>query len=203
MNVELIPLIELPTYKFQDLDNVNNNKEKRRLLIERNYSHVSTLTQFHEGFYKINEISDVDLVRAIKLHVSDLPIEESCSFFGGYALKMNEKIVLLPQCCGLLSEINDWKRLLSKNFEPFFLMECHPSPEFIRIEDKVHIVCNTDRYEPFQPKTDDLIIIKYDLLLIALNNLLLELEQLSKRLNKLGIESVSNNIANVLVWGKN
>ena len=133
MKIELVPLIELPTFKFPDLNEITYIDEKNRLLIERNYSDVKHLKPFNEHQYKLSEISNCDLKKAIELNVSDLPIAESCAFFGGYGLKINNEFVLFPQCCGLLSEINDWKKILNVNFEPFYLSECHPSPKFKKV----------------------------------------------------------------------
>lgn len=202
VKIELIPLIELPTFKYKDLESVSDIMEKCRLLIERNYLEVQNLEPVYKFQYRISEINDADLSKAIELHVSDLPLKESCSLFGGYALKVNDEIVLYPQCCGLLSEINDWKKLLNENFESFYLSECHPAPKFIRVKDEIHIVCDADEAGPFQPKTNNLIIVNYDSLLTALNNLLVELEKLSDRLNNLSLNISNQNLSKILIWSE-
>ena len=66
MKIELVPLIELPTFKFPDLEEVTDIDKKNRLLIERNYSSVKDLTPFNEHQYKLEEISDIDLKKALE-----------------------------------------------------------------------------------------------------------------------------------------
>ena len=200
MKIELIPVIELPTFKYKDLENISDIEERRKSLLERNYSQVHNLKPINEIQYKISDISDLDLIKAIELHKSDLPIEDSCALFGGYALKVNDEIVLYPQCCGLLSEINDWKKLLNKNFETFYLTECHPSPKFVKVEDEIHIECEEDETGPFQPKTRNVIVVNYDSLMSALRDLLIELEKLSERINNLSSDYKHVELSKILIW---
>ena len=199
MRIELVPLIELPTFKFPDLNEITDIDEKNRLLIERNYSDVKNLKPFNEHQYKLSEISDSDLKKAIELHVSDLPISESCAFFGGYGLKVNNEFVLFPQCCGLLSEINDWKKILDVNFEPFYLSECHPSPKFKKIGNQVVIECDST-YEDFYPETKSIIKVNYESLISAINNVCIELEEISKKLDTSNSEYGTESVAENLIW---
>ncbi|ULT26517.1 hypothetical protein KUH03_06545 [Sphingobacterium sp. E70] len=57
-----------------------------------------------------------------------MPIKDSCSLFGGYAISINGQIELYPQCCGLMEEIQQWKKILNENFEDFSLLSAtlHP-----------------------------------------------------------------------------
>ncbi len=201
MRIELVPLIELPTFKFPDLEEVTDITEKNRLLIERNYSMAKDLIPPNNHQYKLSEISDVDLKKAIDLHISDLSIEESCAFFGGYALKVNDEYLLFPQCCGLLSEINDWKKILDPNFEPFYLMECHPSPKFIKNGNKVIIECDSS-HEPFYPETQKFITVDYEPLVAAINEVLVELDICSIRLDKFNKEYQTESVARIMIWGE-
>ncbi|MFT7234060.1 MAG: hypothetical protein ACI8TA_003289 [Cyclobacteriaceae bacterium] len=199
MKIELVPLIELPTFKFPDLEEVTDIDENNRLLIERNYSSVKDLTPFNEHQYKLAEISDIDLKKAIDLHISDLSIEESCAFFGGYALKVNDEYLLFPQCCGLLSEINDWKKILDPNFEPFYLIECHPSPKFKKVGAQVIIECDpTD--EDFYPKTQKRNKVDYNSLVSAINKVCSELDELSKKLDRFNSEFNTESISKKMIW---
>jgi hypothetical protein len=199
MRIELVPLIELPTFKFPDLEEVTDIDEKNRLLIERNYSSVKDLTPFNENQYKLLEISDIDLKKALDLHISDFSIEESCAFFGGYALKVNDEHLLFPQCCGLLSEINDWKKILDPNFESFYLMECHPSPKFKKVENQVIIECDSSD-EDFYPKTQNIITVDYEPLVTAINEVCAELDNLSKRLDKFNTEYKTESVSKKMIW---
>ena len=173
--------------------------KKNRLLIERNYSDVKNLKPFNEHQYKLSEISDSDLKKAIELHVSDIPITESCAFFGGYGLKVNNEFVLFPQCCGLLSEINDWKKILNENFEPFYLTECHPSPKFQKIDNEVLIECDSSN-EDFHPKTENNIRLNYESLTIAINEVCNELDEISKRLNRFNSDFKTKSVSKKLIW---
>ena len=199
MKIELVPLIELPTFKFPDLEEVTDIDKKNRLLIERNYSSVKDLTPFNEHQYKLEEISDIDLKKAIDLHISDLSIEASCALFGGYALKVNDEYLLFPQCCGLLSEINDWKKILDPNFESFYLMECHPSPKFQKAGNEVIIECDSS-YEDFYPETKKFITVDYEALVTAINNVCLELDKFSKRLDKFNKEYQTESVSKRMIW---
>ncbi|CAM1361703.1 conserved hypothetical protein [Tenacibaculum litopenaei] len=199
VKIELVPLIELPTFKFPDLNEITDIDEKNRLLIERNYSDVRNHKPFNEHQYKLSEISDADLKKAIELHVSDLPITESCAFFGGYGLKINDEFVLFPQCCGLLSEINDWKKILNVNFEPFYLPECHPSPKFTKVGKEVVIECEST-YEDFYPETKRVIKVNQESLISAINNVCTELEEISKRLDTFNLEYGTESVAENLIW---
>ena len=199
MKIELIPLIELPTFKYSDLEEISDLNLKSRLLIERNYTGVKDLIPLNNMQYKVTDISDSDLKKAIELHISDLPIKDSCSLFGGYALQINDEIVLYPQCCGLLSEIDDWKKLLKNDFKPFYLSECHPSPKFKKVKDEVIIECDSND-ESFYPKTKNIIKLDYESLKIAVKNVIKELEEISKRLDKFSAEFNAKNISRILIW---
>jgi hypothetical protein len=194
-------LIELPTFKFTDLEKITDAGEKHKLLIERNYSEVKDLKPFNGHQYRLSEISISDLKKAIDLHISDLPINDSCAFFGGYALKVNDDYVLFPQCCGLLSEINDWKKILSKEFKPFYLTECHPSPRFQKIEDDIVIECNSSN-EEFYPKTNENIIIKHEPLIFAIEKVCIELTELSKKLDNFNAVYKTESVARNLIWNQ-
>jgi len=199
VKIELVPLIELPTFKFPDLEKISDSKEKNRLLIERNYSEVPSLEPFNEIQYKLSEISTSDLKKAIELHVSDLPFEDCCALFGGYALKVDEEFVLFPQCCGLLSEINDWKKILNKDFEPFYLTECHPSPKFQKVDNEVLIECDSSS-EKFHPKTENYIRLNYETLTIAIKEVCNELEEISKKLNQFNSDFKTKSVSRKLIW---
>lgn len=210
-NIELIPVIELPTCKDADsvnyptgssLTNTDEWNKYQEKEIKKNYKNIGSPISPGIYQYRLFDIDTEDLIKAIKLHVSDLKIDDSCSLFGGYALSINNKIVLYPQCCGLLEEINDWIKILDKNFEPFYLMECHPSPRFSRINDNIYIDCPEENNEPFFPLTNNEIIVSYDSLKTALEKLLNDLRDFSIELDKLSDKFKSKKISNILIWGQ-
>ena len=98
------------------------------------------------GIYQYNllEISLANMEKIINLHLTDTKIEDSISLFGGYAISINNKIELFPQCCGLLEEIQLWKNILNKNFSNFYLTECHPSPLITKSKNEIVIICDDE-----------------------------------------------------------
>ncbi|MFK7750730.1 MAG: hypothetical protein AB8B65_20225 [Kordia sp.] len=201
MNIELTPLIELPTFKFPDLEGMTDIEKKYQLLIERNYSEVKNLKPFNQHQYRLTDLSLFDLKKAIDLHISDIPISDSCAFFGGYGLKINDEFVLFPQCCGLLSEINDWKKILNENFEPFHLSECHPAPRFEKIGNNVIIECDSS-HEVFHPKAQNQIVVNYTSLTHAIHKVSIRLNKISKILDEFNSEYKTESIAKYLIWGE-
>jgi hypothetical protein len=209
--IELIPVLELPTLKDEDSQNhptgssLSNTQEwdnYQEKEIRKNYNNIGSPVSPGVYQYRLFDIDTEDLIKAIKLHISDLMIDDSCSLFGGYLLTLNNDIVLYPQCCGLLEEINDWIKLLDYNFEPFYLMECHPSPRFSRIKNDVLIDCSEDDNEPFSPRTQQKIFLDYNTLKKSLERLINDLEIFSKELDKLSGLFDSENISNILIWGR-
>lgn len=210
--IELIPVLELPTFKDSDSENspsgssLTNTAEWDKYQekeIRKNYNNIGSPISPGVYQYRLFDIDTEDLLKVIKLHISDLKIDDSCSLFGGYALSINNQIALYPQCCGLLEEINYWVKILDKDFEPFYLMECHPSPRFSRVDDKVHIDCSEENNEPFFPSTNSEIIVSYDSLKAALEKLLRDLSDFSLKIDKLSDRFDSEKISNILIWGEN
>jgi hypothetical protein len=208
--IELIPLIELPTLKDKESKNQPygtslTNTEAWDIYQERelkkNYMKVGKPIAPGVYQYLLFDLSDENLVQVIRLHTSGLDVKDSCSLFGGYGLKVDSKMVLYPQCCGLLEEINDWVKLLDDHFQPFYLSECHPSPNFTRQSDHVIINCD-DNSEPFFPPTEKQIIVNYEELKYAVKNLLVTLNDFSGRLDNLSEKLGSKKISKSLVWGK-
>ena len=199
MDVKLIPLIELPTFKYPELETIEDSKKKQEELIKNNYSSVIKLASYNNSFYNLTDVSLEDLEKAIKLHVSDMEFEKSCALFGGYALKVNANIVLYPQCCGLLSEINDWKKILKEDFQPFYLTECHPSPKFTKTGNSLIIECDSSE-EPFQPKTESKITLPYKTAVQAIENVIEELNKVSKKLDLLNSTFKTQSVSKQLIW---
>lgn len=209
--IELIPVLELPTKKDKKSEkhpkgtSLTNTKEwddYQEIELSENYQDLGKPISQGVYQYSLFDLSDDDLIKVIRLHISDLDIKDSCSLFGGYILKIDSKIVLYPQCCGLLEEINDWTKLLDNRFDSFYLMECHPSPKFTKKADKVIIECNEDDTGPFFPPTNKHIVVDYSELKNALNRLLDSLNDFSQRLDKLSDKFGHEKISDILIWGK-
>ena len=146
-------------------------------------------------------MKDCDIIKLIELHIDDTQIEKSCSFFGGYALVINGEIKLLPQCCALFEEINDWKKILNEDFDPFWLTDCHPSPKFTLKNSDVIIECKEDMTGPFIPQTNEIIKVKHRDLQVALKKLIEVLKEFSTRIDQYSKRFNSMNISKYLIWG--
>lgn len=210
--IDFIPLIELPTIKGAQSNIIpkgtsfTNTKEwdvYQEMVLRKNYIDIPRpiVTGIYQ--YRLFDIKIEDLRTIIKLHIGDMPIKDSCSLFGGYAISINGQIELYPQCCGLLEEIQQWKKILNENFEDFSLLECHPSPRITKNQDRIIIFCD-DKDEPFFPYfSKNKIELDYQTTKKALIIILNQLHFFSEKLESLATEFKVNNIANILIWGQN
>lgn len=167
-------------------------------------SFTTTISEITPGTnqYRLLELGDNELSTLVSHHLKDTSIEEACSFFGGYALAVNDTILLHPQCCGLLEEIQDWTLLLDEHFTPFYLSECHPAPLFTKSGDEIIITCAEDGSGDFFPTTPLEITVDYEALKQALQTLLTSLEHFSQKLDKLPLSTPIPTISDILVWGR-
>ena len=209
--IEFIPLIELATIKDDESQvtpsgtSFNNSTEwdlYQAKELAKNYLNIPDPIKTGISQYRLFDINIDDLEKAIKLHIGDLDIDESCSLFGGYAISVNKKIELYPQCCGLLEEIQQWNQILNENFEDFYLKECHPSPLITKRQNKIVIDC-TEEYEPFfPPSTKDIIELDYAETKIAFLEMVEELNEFCEKLNTLSSKFNVNNLSNIMIWGR-
>jgi len=208
--IELIPLIELPTFKDEGSKKTPNGSSLRNTAewdkyqmneIKKNYN--VEIEPVSPGIYQyeILKLSKSILRKAIELHISDVEIKRSCSFFGGYGLKINSELKLYPQCCGLFEEIRDWKKILNSNFKSFYFKECHPSPKFDLVEEDLIISCKSED-ELFIPKTDIEIKVNHKSIKSAINSLIKQLTSLSTIINEIGLDFNEKDASKYLIWGE-
>jgi len=189
-SIDFIPLIETATRLSAESE---SSTQRNSFISESKTSEVYR--------YRLFDLDNEDLERAIDFHIADMDIIESCSLFGGYALSINGRIELYPQCCGLLEEIQDWKNILNEDFEDFYLKECHPSPLVTKRNEMLIVLCK-DGYETFFPSTTaeeirmDYLEAKY-----ALLKLLDKLTNFSTKLDLLSNKYGADKISNILIWG--
>ena len=210
--IEFIPLIEPATKTDQESEiypggnSLINSIEwdiyqKRK--IEKTYLNFPEPILSGIYQYKLFDIDIEDIERVINLHIVDTDIDESISLFGGYAISINGAIELFPQCCGLLEEIQTWKKLLQEDFEDFYLPECHPSPLICKKGSEIIIQCKDDN-EAFIPLTTKKeITLVYSEAKTALLRVLNDLTNYSIKLNSLSEIFKTRNIADIIIWGKN
>ena len=210
--IEFIPLIEPAIKKDKEseiipsgthLSNTIEWDKYQKLEIEKNYINFPEPILNGTYQYRLFGISLEDLERVINLHIGDTDINESISLFGGYAISKNGTIELFPQCCGLLEEIQLWKNILKDDFEDFYLTEGHPSPLVTKRGNEIIIYCKDD-FETFYPMTaKEEIRLDYNETKTALIILISKLTGFSEKLNSLSDKSKTDNLSNILIWGRN
>lgn len=220
MKVELIPVIEIfnsdqnielpdfgPSWKHQD----EWAQYYRLTSIAAGFS--NTLKPYSKGssFYKIDEISNEDLLRAIQREIEIQQTEENngiedlaCSFSGGYILKLGAESVYFPQCCCCLADIKMWEGLVIGKTEFFY--PGHPFPRVTEKNDKIHFdFIDIEVRENFAPP------FLYNIVEIEKSELELAIKETNKILeifaNKLRIinqkENLNiTNIDKILIWGE-
>ena len=208
--IEFIPLIEPATIKDKNSENIpsgtrlNNAKEwdiYQKCEIEKSYINFPEPILSGIYQYRLFDISLEDIERVIKLHIGDTDINESISLFGGYAISLNDTIELFPQCCGLLGEIEVWKKLLNEDFDEFYLTEGHPSPIITKSGNELVIYCK-DEFEMFYPaRTKTEIRVDYKDAKTALLKLISELMDFSINLNSISGKFKTNNLSDIMIWG--
>lgn len=209
--IEFIPLIEPATKKDKESQIIpggnpfNNTSEwdvyqKREL--GKSYSNFPD--PISKGFYqyKLFDIGIDDMESLISLHVGDMDVNESISLFGGYAISKNGVIELYPQCCGLLEEVQLWKNILQEDFQDFYLAEGHPSPLITKRGGEIIIYCKDD-VEAFVPAaTRQEIRLDYNETKTAFMSMLNDLTNYSTELNKISKKFETENIADIMIWGR-
>jgi hypothetical protein len=127
--------------------------------------------------------------------------EDASPLFGGYILRVKGEDVYFPQCCGDLSDIRYWEKLLTAN-QPFS-QNGHPAPRveignntiYFDFCSDVEIFSPLPRYTTFNIAKVELqdAVIKVKRKLEGLANTLIAINDSEQ----LGIE----NIDRLLIWG--
>lgn len=160
------------------------------------------------SFCRLTDITDDNLVKLVKDHTKamrhgEYDREQACPFFGGCVLRIDGHNKYFPQCCGDLSDIQYWQKLLMGREEPFY--EGHPAPMVTVTEDKVIFDFNTNEFEEdFVPpvKDKEIVLDKIDLR-NAVDTVIVQLRDFAQKLiaininERLGIRDIDN----LLVWG--
>lgn len=208
--IEFIPLIEPATRKDKESKIIpngtylSNTKEwdiYQKKEIDKNYLNFPEPILKGNYQYKLFDISIENIERVINLHIGDTDVEDSISLFGGYAVSKNGNIELFPQCCGVLEEIQLWKKILKDDFKEFYLTEGHPSPSIKKSGNEIVIYCK-DEFEAFDPFTiKEEIRLDYNETKKALVKLINELTEYSAKLNTLSDKFKTKNLSNIMIWG--
>ena len=208
MTLELIPVIEIG-YNNQGIAVPNaypywDNPEIWDKYNEESYQKAGFLDKLipylkGSSFYRLSDISDDNLKKLTIEHTQELQ-EQSCSFFGGYVLKINGQDKLFPQCCGLLADIKFWDKI-SSGQESYY--EGHPAPRINFKASKIILdLVVEENDESFEPYTDKKIILEKEELKKAVQIAKEQLKIFALRLEKINLEEKLGiiGIADVLIW---
>lgn len=156
------------------------------------------------GLYQVNRLSRSELLVAIDDHLEPLTaaeqtVDESCPFFGGVIVVVDGCPRLPPQCCGDLSDINDWFRVGEDTFsEAYICKEGHPIPHVTRQGETLTVVCR-DEWEEFAVGTEPQFVIQRGELLEALASLRAELERFCSTIDELSGQYGVPQLSRILV----
>lgn len=209
MTIELIPVIEIG-YNNQGVQAPDKYPYWEHSALWDKYHNESylkagfkdSLTPYLSGssFYRLTDISDENLKKLAVDHTQELK-EQSCSFFGGFVLKVDGQDRLFPQCCGLLADINFWDKT-SQGLNSYY--EGHPAPQISFQENSITFDLTTNEFdEQFQP-TPPMTLFKVERsqLIKAVEKVKEELKVFEKRLQKINddLNLDIKDIGNVLIW---
>ena len=209
MTIELIPVIELgynnqgvqapDKYPYWDNSEIWN---EFHIECYKKAGFKDNLIPYLKGssFFRLTDITDNNLKKLVIDHTQELK-EQSCSFFGGYVLRVDNQDRLFPQCCGLLADINFWTKV-SNGQESFY--EGHPAPQITFNGNSIVFDLTTNEFdEIFQPPPPVLLfqVDKIELAM-AVKKTKQELITFAERLQRINADEnlKIENIDKVLIW---
>jgi hypothetical protein len=215
LTIELIPVIEIG-YNNQGVPVPDkypywNNPEVWDKFHEESYSKAGfsdKMTPYLPGssFYKLEDISNGNLVKLTKDHTEDFrngkyERSQMGAFFGGYVLRIDGMDKYFPQCCGDLADLTYWENLA--NGHPSYY-EGHPAPRVEMNRNEFIFDFTVDEFEEsFDPPPPDIFLTVDKLSLkSAIEKTKVALKTFAERLNKinkdenLGIDDIDK----LLIW---
>ena len=152
------------------------------------------------SFYRLADITDDNLKKLTIDHTQEQK-EQSCSFFGGYVLRIDNQDRLFPQCCGLLADINFWTKI-SNGEDSYY--EGHPAPQITFNGNLITFDLTSNEFdEIFQPPPTVLLFqVDKTELGRAIKKTKQELVTFAERLERINSDENLNiaKIADVLIW---
>ncbi len=217
MKVELIPVIEIG-YNNQDSQVPDKYPYWKYPEIWDKYNYESyekagfkdKLNPYLPGssFYRLRDITESNLLKLTKDHTEQMRLgnydrEQASPFFGGYVLRVDGRDKYFPQCCGDLSDIQYWEKLVTDKKETFY--QGHPEPK-VKIKDEIITFDFTvgefdEHFAP--PPPDNHVKVDIPSLKQAIELVKIELKVFANRLKKINVDEQLNieNIDKLLVWG--
>ena len=217
MKVELIPVIEIgysnqgipppdkyPYWNYPDLwDAYNATCYKKAGFKDRFKPYLAG-----SSFYRLTDISIDNLIKLTREHTEEMRLgkynrEQASAFYGGYVLRIDGEDKYFPQCCGDLSDIQYWRKLINDKVKSFY--QGHPEPEVIIKGEKITFDFTIEEFdEHFLPTPADNII-SFDIpsLKKAIDIVIDELIEFSSILKQINIQENLEivDIDKLLVWG--
>lgn len=209
MTIELIPVIEIGYNnqgvqvpdKYPYWDN-SELWDEFHTECYRKAGFMDKLIPYLKGssFYRLTDITDDNLKKLTIDHTQEQK-EQSCSFFGGYVLRIDSQDRLFPQCCGLLADINFWIKI-SNGQESYYAG--HPEPQITFNGNSISFDLTINEFnEIFQPPPPVLLFqVDKTELGIAVEKTKQELVIFAERLERINAEENLQiaNIDKVLIW---
>lgn len=150
---KLIPVLELEPYSYCEQLKMPDKiyREKWDKYWENAFTSAGfdKIEPIESGsfFVRLETISDFNL-RKIFDHEIDLDCfseeeeysQQISAFYGGLVLADGDKIILSPNCCGKLSDINEWETILNSQEDKWHgLWIGHPYAFFKRMDEKIYL----------------------------------------------------------------
>ena len=217
MNIELIPVLEIPVMAQRRLPEIQRppstfqqhpiewDEYQRQLLVTGGFSDYQRVIK-GGNFVRADQWSLPDLRLLARNHLAGdkeiISIEASCALFGGCILVVNNIPVLVPQCCSTIADFTSWQGLLSPQFiSGYFCIEGHPCPEAVKTDTHILITCE-DSDESFDQPARPKIVLEIAALVYATEQAKQIMDALSDRIDLLSAELGVAKAADYLVWAK-
>ena len=214
MDIELIPIIEIG-YNNQDIASPDKYPYWDNPEVWDNYHNEcyakagfrDNMKPYLKGssFHKLTDISKDNLIKLTIDHTAEMregksTREQSCTFFGGYVLRVNGQDKFFPQCCGELSDIIYWENLANGQQSYY---EGHPEPQTKIKGDVISFDFTDDEDDPFQPPPPDKKVqVDRSSLKKAVGKTKAELQNFTPRIKQINVDQNLNieDIARLLIW---
>lgn len=217
MNIELIPVLEIPITAKARLQAVQcppadfqrNPIEwdgyQQQLLEAGGFADYQRVIQGC-NFVQADQWSLPDLRLLVQNHLGGdkeiIPLAESCALFGGCILIVDGLPVLVPQCCSTIADFASWQGLLNPQFTSGpFCTEGYPCPEAVKTDTQILVTCE-DPDERFDQPAQPRIVVEIDAFFNATARAKQMMEMLCDRIDLLSAELGVAKASDYVVWGK-
>lgn len=190
MKIELIPVIEITYFNSGIAPSIGPNWEHLQewddyaKLQLKKAGFPDPFQHYEKGnwFYQPEKITPANLKKLIVDWFEDYDgtnLDDILPFYGGYILRVNNKDIYFPQCCGDLGDIVYWKKIITSGKNAYY--NGHPAPILSFTNTEITFTFDeTD--EQFAPPVPKGITLPINLLKDALEVTLLKLKEFEKNI---------------------